>query len=169
MLKDSFDDNDWERSVITFLSHILKHFLIAWTIDYKISVSWFFSWGINPFFESVEMNKVAISMIRISLGDRNWKGNITLHANSKPCVIELEYCDISVLNKFSKSFYMLKMQYFFFNFARPVRFASLKLHLYSFQPIWRLDLCLKRKIKKHRFCNQQFKQSKIASRCWKIL
>ena len=44
----------------------------------------------------------------------------------------------------------------------------MKLHLYSFQPIWRMDWCLKRKIKKHRFCNRQFKQSKIASRCWNI-
>ena len=108
ILKDSFDDNDWKRSVITYFLHMLKQFLIAWTIDYKIGVSWFFSWGINPFFKSVEMNKGAISMMRISLGEQNWRGNITLHANSKPCVIELEYCDISVLNKPSKSFWMLK-------------------------------------------------------------
>ena len=106
--KNSIDDNDIERSVNTICLNILKHFLIAWTIYYKIGVSWFFSWGINPFFKSVEMNKGAILIIRISLDDQNWRGNITLHANSKPCVIELEYCDISVLNKPSKSFYMLK-------------------------------------------------------------
>ena len=59
------------------------------------------------------MNKGEISMMRISLGEQYWRGNITLHANSKPCVIELEYCDNSFLNKPSKSFYMLKNTVFF--------------------------------------------------------
>ena len=89
---------------------------IFWLLELSITRSVFldfWSWGINPVIKSVEMNKGTISMIRMSLGDQNWRGNITLHTNSKPCVIELEYYNISALNKPSKSIYMLKITVFF--------------------------------------------------------